>query len=230
MKRDKSSAGGDATGSRRWQNNLQTRTSIIEAAENLLGTEDIHRFSMERVATAARLSRRTVYNVFVDREQLLEVACDRMLDKVAAKLPVGVRPTSRCRTAITNYATALIPVLASRPNRALLAVITRDSSCRSWLSGKYESRVRLPIWLEFQQLLAGLEAAGACQCGDKNATAVTFFSLLEALIDTPAVLSGGAARPPFEDADVITLVVDLVLTRHIQPPPRQGRSAARKAA
>lgn len=230
MKQSKMSISAPATGSKRWQNNLQTRNAILDAAERLLCTEETQRFSMERVATLASLSRRTVYNVFADRDELLEATCDRMLDDVAAQLPLGVRPTSRYRATLANYAAALVPVLASRSNRTLLAAITRDDSCRAWLAPKYEARVRLPVWLEFQQLLAGLEATGACQCNDRNATGITFFSLVEALIETPAVLTGGPVRSPYEEEDVLSFVVDLVLSRHIQPVPRQARSAAQKAA
>lgn len=95
----------------------------VRAFEALLAEERYGEVTMEQVATRAKMSRRTLYANFSDRERLLTAAIDSACAQVlAVALPAFNRheiPVDGLRAAIG----ALLALLASKPNMAHLLLI-----------------------------------------------------------------------------------------------------------
>ncbi|MEB2529104.1 MULTISPECIES: TetR family transcriptional regulator [Kocuria] len=66
--------------SRRELNKAATRRAIAEAALALLRARGVGRFTVEDIASAAGVSRRTFFNYFPSREAALAVSVDEFLD------------------------------------------------------------------------------------------------------------------------------------------------------
>lgn len=57
----------------------QTRSSVLDAAENVFGSRGLQKTKMGDVATAANVSRPLLYRYFRDKEALFEAVVDRVL-------------------------------------------------------------------------------------------------------------------------------------------------------
>lgn len=81
---------------RREQNKAATRAAIAEAARRLLADEGPDALTAEKVADAAGVSRRTLFNYFSSVEAALNAPLNAFLDRAAAgldALPADVPPT-----------------------------------------------------------------------------------------------------------------------------------------
>lgn len=68
----------------------QRRAAILEAARTLAAEQGADGFTIDRVATRAGVSRRTVFNHFTGLDQLMVAVCEQILTEVIADLLTGV--------------------------------------------------------------------------------------------------------------------------------------------
>lgn len=68
----------------------QRRAAIVDAARTLTTQHGAAGFTVDRVATLAGVSRRTVFNHFAGLDQLLVAVCEQILDEVTNALVEGV--------------------------------------------------------------------------------------------------------------------------------------------
>jgi AcrR family transcriptional regulator len=68
----------------------QRRTAILDAARTLAAEHGADGFTIDRVATLAGVSRRTVFNHFTGLDQLMVAVCDEILTEVTQDLLDGV--------------------------------------------------------------------------------------------------------------------------------------------
>jgi AcrR family transcriptional regulator len=85
-----------ATPGRREQNKAATRAAIADAARRLVQDEGADALTAEKVADAAGVSRRTLFNYFPSVEAVLNAPLTAFLDRAAAgleELPADLPPT-----------------------------------------------------------------------------------------------------------------------------------------
>ncbi len=68
----------------------QRRAAILDAARTLAAEQGADGFTIDRVATLAGVSRRTVFNHFTGLDQLMVAVCEQILTEVIADLLAGV--------------------------------------------------------------------------------------------------------------------------------------------
>ncbi len=102
----------------------QRRTAILDAARTLAAEHGPAGFTIDRVATLAGVSRRTVFNHFTGLDQLMVAVCEQVLAEVTQELLDGVdRGTSDLPTGPAGSRAALDAVCESARGVDLPAAI-----------------------------------------------------------------------------------------------------------
>lgn len=115
----------------------QLRSFVLDAVRVLLRNSSYEKMSMEQVAATASISRRTLYNLFEDKDELYHSCCERVLcvvrDKIAPEIPERMAPDDGMRFFISNCQ----EVYGSEAAIDLMLAVVRDGTCQSWLVDAY---------------------------------------------------------------------------------------------
>jgi AcrR family transcriptional regulator len=131
---------------------LVSRRSILAAARAILRDEGYRTFSMEAVATLSGVTRRTVYNLFPDRDALYRASRAELLREFGPLLPREVTPCGHLRDDLEAFGRAALAALATDAHRELLGSVRRDAGM-AWLIGFYGERVEQPLCQALEEVL-----------------------------------------------------------------------------
>lgn len=171
----------------------ETRLEIIEAARRLFRELSYDAVSMEAVAEAACVTRRTVYNHFVDRADLFAAVRERELIALGAMTRIPVALGRSVHDTLVEFAMATINVLSDPGFVDFTKSVIRDGAQHRWLVDAYTQNVRLPILQALEIYLLRLTQAGEIDIKDVHLAAHHFIGTLEALISMPRLLNLGEA-------------------------------------
>lgn len=132
---------------------LVTRRRILNAARELLRVQNYRSFSMEGVAGLSGLSRRTVYNLFADRDALYHASRADLLREFDPLLPICAPRCASLRASLEEFCRQALMALGTAGHRELLASVRRDGACVPWLTEFYEARVDVPLVETLGQVL-----------------------------------------------------------------------------
>ena len=141
--------GSVATGDLR---TLVSRRSILGAARTLLRDEGYRTFSMESVAALSGVTRRTVYNLFPDRDALYRASRAELLREFESLLPREVMPSGHLRDDLEAFGRGALAALATDAHRELLGSVRRDAGM-AWLTDFYRERVEQPLCGALEEVL-----------------------------------------------------------------------------
>ena len=139
----------DATGDLR---TLVSRRGILGAARALLRDEGYRTFSMEAVASLSGVTRRTVYNLFPDRDALYRASRAELLRAFEPLLPREVTHYGHLRDDLEAFGRDALAALATDAHRELLGSVRRDAGM-AWLAGFYRERVEQPLCRALEDVL-----------------------------------------------------------------------------
>ena len=168
---------GDA-GAGTFLRTLVSRRRVLAATRSLLRTESYGSFSMERIASLSGVARRTVYNLFPDRDALYRSSRTDLLDEfehlLAATGPTG----DALRADLEVFGRRALTALGTTAHGELLASVRRDEGI-AWIACLYRDRVTLPLCRTLEAVLAA-HAVGDAESRARHAQAG--FALLRAAI------------------------------------------------
>ena len=141
--------GSVATGDLR---TLVSRRSILDAARRLLQGEGYRTFSMEAVASLAGVTRRTIYNLFPDRDALYRASRAELLREFEPLLPREATHGGHLRDDLEAFGRGALAALATDAHRELLGSVRRDASM-AWLANFYRDRVEQPLCRALEEVL-----------------------------------------------------------------------------
>ena len=122
-------------GSRRTRGEL--RNEILDAVRRALRAGSYETLSMEHVAAHASISRRTLYNLFVDKDDLYRSSCERLLksvsDIVTEDIPDKMSPLDGMRF----FVACCIEVYESEAATDIILSVVRDGAHQQWLIQAY---------------------------------------------------------------------------------------------
>lgn len=131
---------------------LVSRRSILGAARTLLRDEGYRTFSMEAVASLAGVTRRTVYNLFPDRDALYRASRAELLREFEPMLVREAASLGRLRDDLEAFGRNALAALATDAHRELLGSVRRDAGM-AWLTDFYGERVEQPLCRTLEEIL-----------------------------------------------------------------------------
>lgn len=157
-----------------------THKRVVEAATNLFRSRPINTVSVDRIAREAKVSRRALYDIRANRDELVRWIFEPLLAAAVSHLP---SPPSREVTldeAVRQHAANVLAMLRSEPHRRLLAAIRLNREDHPWLDEAYEQRIRRPLFEMFKESILDKCAADALELASSNAVVQRLHNVLEA--------------------------------------------------
>jgi AcrR family transcriptional regulator len=134
-----------------------TRARILAGAEACVRRFGLRRWSMADVATAAGVSRGSVYRYFADRDALVDAVLERTADEFVATSEPAVR---RRRSLATQVGEAAVFICMHQRDADLTLALPNDETLLAVLLTSRAERL-VARWVEFwQPLIADAKARG----------------------------------------------------------------------
>ena len=179
------------------------REDILKAALREFDARGFRETSMDRIATTAKVSKRTVYNHFASKEVLFDAIADKLSGRVRLVTGFQYHPERAIATQLRDIAEQLLDMLAA-PSFVSLAKVTLAEMLRSPdLARKTyelfrERQSGLSAWL------AEAAADGRLAIEDPVWAADQFFGLIKSFAFWPQILGG----QPVPDAAMREKIMD----------------------
>lgn len=119
----------------------QMRDVILNIVRDALIHRSYEKLSMEEVAVAASVTRRTLYNLFVDKNDLYRSACERALKAVTSNMPEEIPERMSPTDGLRFFADVCHSVFGSEGAIALAVAVVRDGAHQPWLVSAYHRDV-----------------------------------------------------------------------------------------
>ena len=158
-----------------------SRTRILAATRQLLSHRSYDVLTMDAVADAARLTRRTIYHQFVGRQSLYRASREALVRSVAAQLPSEIALSGADHQVLMHFASQTLAALSAPDGTELLLSLLRDTEEHGWLSALYDRQCRAITAAAISRWLARTGRA------DQHVAAIQLAGLLEAMALAPCL-------------------------------------------
>ena len=204
------------------QRRSSSRQAIVEAAERLFLERGFGAVSMDDLAEAAGVARRTLYNQFASKQEIFRemlVAVSGQLDHV---LPPGIETSGNVEDVLRLIARAILG-LHERPSYlGFLRMVAADSRQFPWIAEAFDA-VMTPQTERLERYLAYLTEMGVLNCRNPTLAAHQLMGMLNEISLWPWMLGGKHLAIPTDE------VVDETIRMFLQHYKRP-RSARQRAA
>lgn len=126
-------------GTRRSRGDL--RNEILDAVGRALRSGSYESLSMEHVAAQASISRRTLYNLFVDKDDLYRSSRERLLKSVSDMVTDEVPTSMSAADGMRFFVACCMDVYASEEATDIMLSVVRDGAHQQWLVQAYHRDV-----------------------------------------------------------------------------------------
>jgi len=197
-----------------------SRDAIVEAASRLFLERGFGSASMDELAEAAGLARRTLYNQFASKEEILR----EMLQKVAGELEDAFPPGAETQgdvEEVLRLVASMIMELHKKPEYlGFLRMVAADSRHFPWIA-KELAVVMEPQTERLSRYLAHMNAMGVLECRNPLLAAHQFLGMLIEFSLWPWMLG----RPPLAVAaeEVVDDTIRMFLRHYRRPRLDEAR-------
>lgn len=178
-----------------------SRQAIIAAAERLFLERGFGSVSMDELAEAAGVARRTLYNQFASKEDLFR----EMLLKVSAQLegafPPGIETQGDVEDVLRQIARVILDLHENPEYLGFLRMVAADSRQFPWIAQEFAA-VMEPQTERFIRYFAHLTSIGVLNCRNPMLAAHQFMGVFNELSLWPWMMGRqNLAIPPEEAID-----------------------------
>jgi AcrR family transcriptional regulator len=192
----------------------------VDAAERLFMDRGFGSVSMDDLADAAGVARRTLYNQFASKEEIFREMLLRVSRQLEVALPPGIETQGNAEEVLRVIARAILE-LHQRPGYlGFLRMVVADARHFPWI-GEAFAAVMDPQTERFVRYLAHLGEMGVLNCRNPTLAAHQFMGMLNEFSLWPWMM--GRGRLPVAAEDVIEETVRMFL-QHYRPSPSKARS------
>ena len=175
----------------------ESREAIVKAAERLFLERGFGSVSMDELAEAAGVARRTLYNQFASKEEIFR----EMLLAVSRQLEAAFPPSTETQGAVEDVLRVVartILGLHERPGYlGFLRMVVADSVQFPWIAREFAA-VMDPQTERLTRYLAHLTAAGVLDCREPMLAAHQFMGMMNQFSLWPWLIAREALPIPAE--------------------------------
>ena len=173
--------------SKRNERRVTARQAIVEAAEVLFLNHGFSAISMDDLARAAGVARRTLYNQFVSKEEILREMLQKVSEQLEGALPPGVETQGDVEQVLRLIAKALVD-LNTRPQFVgMLRMVVAESRLLPWIGEAFEAVIQ-PQRERFERYIIHLDSLGILDCPHPALAVFQFIGLLNEVLLWPQVM------------------------------------------
>jgi AcrR family transcriptional regulator len=197
-----------------------SREAIVEAAERLFLERGFGAVSMDELAEAAGLARRTLYNQFASKEEIFR----EMLLKVSGQLenafPPGMETQGDVDDVLRLIARVILDLHENPEYLGFLRMVVADSRQFPWIAEEFAA-VMEPQTERLARYFAYQTGAGVLDCHNPLLAAHQFMGMLNEFSLWPWMTGGASIAVPAED--VVNESIRMFL-QYYRLPRREGSS------
>ena len=199
------------------------RLAILDAAAAQFRTLGFEAASMDRIATEAGVSKRTVYNHFPSKDELFAETLVQLFQRSAAALELPYRSDISLRAQLTELMTIKIRSLADQDFLDLARVAVGEAMraperARPILARLNEREEGVTLWIRMAQ------ADGKLKPGDPQFAATLLQGQIKSFAFWPQVGMGAPPLTPAMQAPVVEAAVSMFLAYFAVQPNETGYS------
>lgn len=194
----------------------------MQAAQRLFLKRGVGAVSMDDLATEAGVARRTLYNQFPSKEDILREMLRELSEGLRDALPPGIETQGEVEEVLRRIGTGVLTFQAPAEFVGLVRITVADAQQFPWIATAFDA-VLDPQLNRFARYLAHLTTLGVLACPDPLLAAHQFLGLLnEPVLWTRVVRR---KQPPIKADVVVEEAVQMFLCRYrvVDPSPNPRR-------
>ncbi len=197
-----------------------SREAIVEAATRLFLEHGFGSVSMDELAEAAGLARRTLYNQFTSKEEIFREMLLRVSGHLEDAFPPGIETQGGVEEVLRLVA-RIIMELHRRPEYlGFLRMVVADSRQFPWIAEEFAA-VMDPLTERLARYIAHLTAMGVLECRNPTLAAHQFMGILNEFSLWPWMMGRERLAVPAEE--VVEETVGMFLRHYRRPRSDEAR-------
>jgi TetR/AcrR family transcriptional regulator of autoinduction and epiphytic fitness len=215
-----------------------SREAIVEAAERLFLERGFGSVSMDELAEAAGVARRTLYNQFASKEEIFREMLLRVARQLEDAFPPGIETQGDVEEVLRKIARIILDLHEHAEYLGFLRMVVADSRQFPWIAEEFAA-VMEPQTDRFIRYLAHVTALGLLDCPDPLLAAHQFMGMLNEFSLWPWMMNRESIAVPTEN--VVEETIRMFLLRYRRPQskgdgealnssPRRGRKVRTSAS
>ena len=199
------------------------REAIVEAAQRLFLQRGFGSVSMDELAEAAGVARRTLYNQFASKEEIFREMLRRLSGQLEGSFPRGIETHGDVEDVLRLIARMLLELHTRSDYLGFLRMVVADAPQFPWIAEAFAA-VREPQTEWLTRYFAHLTALGILDCRNSTLAAHQFRGMLNEFSLWPWML--GRDHLPFRSEEVVEETIRMFLQRYRRTPSK-ARGAGR---
>jgi TetR/AcrR family transcriptional regulator, regulator of autoinduction and epiphytic fitness len=204
-----------------------SREAIVEAASRLFLERGFGSVSMDELAEAAGLARRTLYNQFTSKEEIFREMLLRVSGHLEEAFPPGIETQGDVEEVLRLVARMILELHGRPEYLGFLRMVVADSRQFPWIAEEFAA-VMDPQTERLARYLAHLTAMGVVECHNPMLAAHQFMGILNEFSLWPWMMSRERLAVPTEE--VIDGTVRMFLRNYRHPRSDEARQDRRSVA
>ena len=199
----------------------RSREAIVDAAQRLFLERGFGAVSMDDLAAAAGVARRTLYNQFTSKEEIFREMLLRVSGQLETALPPGIETQGDVEEVLRLVARMILALHKNPEYLGFLRMVVADSRQFPWIAEEFAA-VMEPQAERFTRYLAHLTAMGILDCRNPLLAAHQFMGMLNEFSLWPWMM--GREGVPVSGEDVVEETIRMFLSHYRRPrPKKRGR-------
>jgi len=199
-----------------------SREAIVDAAARLFLERGFGAVSMDELAEAAGLARRTLYNQFARKEDIFREMLLRVARQLEAAFPPGIETQGDIEDVLRVIARVILDLHENPEYRGFLRMVVADSRQFPWIADEFAA-VMDPQTERLRRLIAHLTTMGVLDCRNPLLAAHQFTGLLND-VSLWRWMLGRERGLPIPGNEVVEEAVRMFL-QYYRRTPRRARKA-----
>ncbi|MBV9703842.1 MAG: TetR/AcrR family transcriptional regulator [Methylobacteriaceae bacterium] len=191
-----------------------SREAIVEAAQRLFLERGFGSVSMDDLAAAAGVARRTLYNQFTNKEEIFREMLLGVASQLEDAFPPGIETRGDVEEVLRVIARTILELHKHPEYLGFLRMVVADSREFPWIAEEFAA-VMDPQTERFARYLEHLTTMGILDCRHPTLAAHQFMGLLNEFSLWPLMM--GREGLPVETEDVIDETVKMFLRFYRRP-------------
>jgi AcrR family transcriptional regulator len=200
-----------------------SREAIVSAASRLFLESGFGAVSMDELAAAAGVARRTLYNQFTSKEEIFREMLQGVSGQLEHAFPPGLETRGDVETVLRLVARTILELHKNRDYLGFLRMVVADSRQFPWIAEEFAA-VMDPQTERLTRLFAHLTSMAVLKCRNPELAAHQFMGALNDLSLWPMML--GRERIAVPDEELIDETVRMFLEHY--SAASAGKSRPRK--
>src|SRR5271165_2238725 len=197
-----------------------SREAIVEAATHLFLEHGFGAVSMDELAEAAGVARRTLYNQFTSKEEIFRAMLLRVSGQLEHAFPPGIETQGDVEEVLRLVARMILELHGRPEYLGFLRMVVADSRQFPWIAAELGT-VMDPRTERLARYVAHMNAMGILECRNPLLAAHQFIGMLNEFSLWPWML--GRPPLPVPAEEVVEDTIRMFLRNYRRPRPDAAR-------